>query len=132
MKRTNPNYSTTVVEEKSSEIVDYGTQAVLKLKRPRHTLDASKRLAFELSQYCTQQEILQILVDIDKEIPLESLEETEFLLRTLWERLYEMKDSVVRVKILSLLGRVAKYPGVNVHSVAEDLIKLLPLVGETS
>lgn len=125
MKRTNPDYSTTVVEEKPLETLDYGTQPVLKLKRSRQSLEASKRLAFELSQYSTQQEILQTLVDLEKELPLESLEVAEFVIRTLWERFYETKDAVVRVKVVSLLGSVAKFPGVNIHAIAEDLIKLL-------
>ena len=127
MKRTNPDYSTTVVEEKPLETLDYGSQSqpVLKLKRSRQALDASKRLAFELSQFSTQQEILQTLVDLEKELPLESLEVVEFVIRTLWERFYETEDPVVRVKVVSLLGSVARFPGVNVHAIAEELIKLL-------
>lgn len=131
MKRTNPDYSTTVVEEKPLETLDYGTQPVLKLKRSRQTLEASKRLAFELSQYSTQQEILQTLVDLEKELPLESLEVTEFVIRTLWERFYETTDVVVRVKVVSLLGSVARFPGVNIHAIAEELIKLLNTDGES-
>ena len=107
------------------ETLDYGTQPVLKLKRSRQSLEASKRLAFELSQYSTQQEILQTLVDLEKELPLESLEVAEFVIRTLWERFYETKDAVVRVKVVSLLGSVARFPGVNINAIAEDLIKLL-------
>ena len=127
MKRTNPDYSTTVVEEKSSETLDYGaqTQPVLKLKRSGQTVDASKRLAFELSQYSTQQEILQTLVDLEKELPVESLEVAEFVIRTLWERFYETLDTAVRVKVVSLLASVGRFPGLNVHAVIEDLINLL-------
>lgn len=127
MKRSNPDYSTTVVEEKPLETLDYGTQSqpVLKLKRGRQALDASKRLAFELSQFSTQQEILQTLVDLEKELPLESLEVVEFVIRSLWERFYETEDAAVRVKVISLLGSVARFPGVNVHAIAEELIKLL-------
>ncbi|KAJ7392806.1 Integrator complex subunit 4 [Desmophyllum pertusum] len=126
MKRANPDYSTTVVEEKPLETLDYGTQSqpVLKLKRSKQALDASKRLAFELSQYSTQQEILQTLVDLEKELPLESLED-------LWERFYETKDAIVRVKVVSLLGSVARFPGVNIHAIAEELIKLLNTDGES-
>ena len=133
MKRTNPDYSTTVVEEKPLETLDYGTQSqpVLKLKRSRQAVDASKRLAFELSQYSTQQEILQNLVDLEKELPLESLEVAEFVIRTLWERFYETKDVVVRVKVISLLGSVGRFPGVNIHAVVEDLVNLLNADGET-
>lgn len=133
MKRTNPDYSTTVVEEKSLETLDCGTQSqpVLKLKRSRQAVDASKRLAFELSQYSTQQEILQTLVDVEKELPLESLEVAEFVIRTLWERFYETVDAVVRVKVISLLGSVGRFPGVNVHAVVEDLINLLNADGES-
>ena len=130
MKRSNPDYSTTVVEEKLVETLEYGSQPVLKLKRSRQALEASKRLAFELSQYSTQQEILQTLVDLEKELPLESLEVVEFVIRTLWERFYETKDAVVRVKVVSLLGTVARFPGVNVHAIAEELIKLLNTDGE--
>lgn len=130
MKRSNPDYSTTVVEEKPVETLEYGSQPVLKLKRSRQALEASKRLAFELSQYSTQQEILQTLVDLEKELPLDSLEVVEFVIRTLWERFYETKDAVVRVKIVSLLGTVARFPGVNVHAIAEELIKLLNIDGE--
>ena len=127
MKRTNPDYSTTVVEEKSLETLDYGTQTqpVLKLKRSSQTVDASKRLAFELSQYSTQQEILQTLVDLEKELPVESLEVAEFVIRTLWERFYETLDTAVRVKVVSLLASVGSFPGLNVHAVIEDLINLL-------
>lgn len=127
MKRSNPDYSTTVVEEKPLETLDYGTQSqpVLKLKRGRQALDASKRLAFELSQFSTQQEILQTLVDLEKELPLESLEVVEFVIRSLWERFYETEDAAVGVKVISLLGSVARFPGVNVHAIAEELIKLL-------
>ena len=133
MKRANPDYSTTVVEEKPLETLDYGTQSqpVLKLKRSKQALDASKRLAFELSQYSTQQEILQTLVDLEKELPLESLEVVEFVIRTLWERFYETKDAIVRVKVVSLLGSVARFPGVNIHAIAEELIKLLNTDGES-
>lgn len=88
----------------------------------RHLVNLVKK---ELSQYSTQQEILQTLVDLEKELPLESLEVAEFVIRTLWERFYETKDAVVRVKVVSLLGSVAKFPGVNIHAIAEDLIKLL-------
>lgn len=127
MKRTKPDYSTTVVEEKSLETLDYGTQTqpVLKLKRSSQTVDASKRLAFELSQYSTQQEILQTLVDLEKELPVESLEVAEFVIRTLWERFYETLDTAVRVKVVSLLASVGSFPGLNVHAVIEDLINLL-------
>lgn len=33
--------------------------------------------------------------------------------------------TAVRVKVISLLGSVARFPGVNVHAIAEELIKLL-------
>ena len=133
MKRANPDYSTTVVEEKPRASLDYGPQSqpVLKLKRSRQAVDASKRLAFELSQYSTQQEILQTLVDLEKELPSESLEVAEFVIRTLWERFYETEDVVVRVKVISLLGSVGRFPGVNIHAVVEDLMNLLNADGET-
>lgn len=132
MKRTNPDYSTTVVEENSVETVDYGTQSqpVLKLKRSRQAVDASKRLAFELSQYSTQQEILQTLVDLEKELPLESLEVAEFVIRTLWERFYETVDTAVRVKVVSLIASVGSFQGVNIQALVDDLINLLNADGE--
>ncbi|PFX32501.1 integrator complex subunit 4-like [Stylophora pistillata] len=132
MKRSSPDYSTTVVEEKPVETLDYGTQnqPVLKLKRSRQALDASKRLAFELSQFSTQQEILQTLVDLEKELPLESLEVVEFAIRSLWERFYHTEDAAVRVKVISLLGSVTRFPGVNVQAIAEELIKLLNVKDE--
>ena len=132
MKRSSPDYSTSVVEEKTVETVDYGSQSqpVLKLKRSRQAIDASKRLAFELSQFSTQQEILQTLVDLEKELPLESLEVADFVIRTLWERFYETEDVVVRVKVISLLESVGTFPGVNVHAMVEDLISLLNTKGE--
>ena len=132
MKRANPDYSTTVVEEKSVETLDYGSQSkpVLKLKRSRQAVDASKRLAFELSEYSTQQEILQTLVDLEKELPLESPEVAEFVIRTLWERLYETTDTTVRVKVVSLLGSVGRSLGVNAHAIVDDLINLLNADGE--
>jgi len=132
MKRANPDYSTTVVEEKSVETLDYGSQSkpVLKLKRSRQAVDASKRLAFELSEYSTQQEILQTLVDLEKELPLESPEVAEFVIRTLWERLYETTDTTVRVKVVSLLGSVGRSLGVNAHAIVDDLISLLNADGE--
>ena len=132
MKRAKPDYSTTVVEEKSVETLDYGSQSkpVLKLKRSRQAVDASKRLAFELSEYSTQQEILQTLVDLEKELPLESPEVAEFVIRTLWERLYETTDTTVRVKVVSLLGSVGRSLGVNAHAIVDDLINLLNADGE--
>ena len=132
MKRSSPDYSTSVVEEKTVETVDYGSQSqpVLKLKRSRQAIDASKRLAFELSQFSTQQEILQTLVDLEKELPLESLEVADFVIRTLWERFYETEDVVVRVKVISLLESVGTFPGVNVHAMVEELISLLNTKGE--
>ncbi|XP_073255045.1 integrator complex subunit 4-like [Porites lutea] len=132
MKRSSPDYSTSVVEEKTVETVDYGSQSqpVLKLKRSRQAIDASKRLAFELSQFSTQQEILQTLVDLEKELPLESLEVADFVIRTLWERFYETEDVVVRVKVIYLLESVGTFPGVNVHAMVEDLISLLNTKGE--
>lgn len=127
MKRANPDCSTTVVEEISDETLDFGSQSqpVLKLKRIRETVDASKRLAFELSQYSTQQEILQTLVDLERELPLESSEVSEFVIRTLWDRFYETSDTVIKIKVISLLASVGRQPGVNFHSVIEDLIQLL-------
>ena len=127
MKRANPDCSTTVVEEISDETLDFGSQSqpVLKLKRIRETVDASKRLAFELSQYSTQQEILQTLVDLERELPLESSEVSEFVIRTLWDRFYETSDTVIKIKVISLLASVGSQPGVNFHSVIEDLIQLL-------
>ena len=132
MKRSSPDYSTSVVEERTVETVDYGSQSqpVLKLKRSRQAIDASKRLAFELSQFSTQQEILQTLVDLEKELPLESLEVADFVIRTLWERFYETEDVVVRVKVISLLESVGTFPGVNVHAMVEDLLSLLNTKGE--
>lgn len=126
MKRSSPDYSTTVVEEKPAETLDYGTQnqPVLKLKRSRQALDASKRLAFELSQFSTQQEILQTLVDLEKELPLESLEVVEFAIRSLWERFYHTEDAAVRVKVISLLGSVTRFPGVNVQAIAAVLLRI--------
>ena len=56
---------------------------------------------------------------------MESLEVVEFVIRSLWERFYETEDAAVRVKVISLLGSVARFPGVNVHAIAEELIKLL-------
>lgn len=127
MKRARPDYSTTVVEEKLEETLDFGSQSqpVLKLKRIRQTVDASKRLAFELSEYSTQQEILETLVDLERELPLESSEVSEFVIRTLWDRFYETSDTVVKIKVISLLMRVGSLPGVNLHAIVEDLIQLL-------
>ncbi|XP_067037062.1 integrator complex subunit 4-like [Acropora muricata] len=127
MKRAHPDYSTTIVEEKLEETLDFGSQSepVLKLKRIRQPVDASKRLAFELSEYSTQQEILETLVDLEKELPLESSEVSEFVIRTLWDRFYETSDSVVKIKVISLLMRVGSLPGVNLHALVEDLTQLL-------
>lgn len=127
MKRAKPDYSTTVVEEKLEETLDFGSQSqpVLKLKRIRQTVDASKRLAFELSEYSTQQEILETLVDLERELPLESSEVSEFVIRTLWDRFYETSDTVVKIKVISLLMRVGSLRGVNLHAIVEDLIQLL-------
>ena len=127
MKRAHPDYSTTIVEEKLEETLDFGSQSepVLKLKRIRQPVEASKRLAFELSEYSTQQEILETLVDLEKELPLESSEVSEFVIRTLWDRFYETSDSVVKIKVISLLMRVGSLPGVNLHALVEDLTQLL-------
>ena len=126
MKRVNEEFSTTVVEEQT----DYGVQSVqptLKLKKVKQaeSVNAIKRIAYELTEYATQQDVLKLLVELERELPLEQLEEVEFALRTLWERLYEEKAAIVRVKIISLLGTLAKFPGVNTMSVIEDFSKLL-------
>ena len=133
MKRNAASYSTTVVEEEKLEEDDNEAKsnATLKLKRPKQTLSASKRLAFELSQYSTQQEILTILVDIERELPLETLEEVEFAIQTLWERLYESEDVVVKAKIISLLGSLARFPGVNINPIVDSLLKILNSEGES-
>ena len=44
---------------------------------------------------------------------------------TLWDRFYETSDTVVKIKVISLLMRVGSLPGVNLHAIVEDLIQLL-------
>ena len=131
MKRSAETFSTTVVEERTLGEEDQGVQSQLslKLKRPKQTLSASRRFAFELSQYSTQQEIVRILVEVEKELPLDTLEEVEFAIQSLWEHLYESKDVVIKAKIVSLLEHLARFPGANAQSTVENLMKLLSSEG---
>ena len=130
MKRSNEEFSTTVVEERQEQS-EYGLQSSLQptlklsVKKAKQGLSAVKRLAYELTEYATQQDVLKVLVELERELPLQLHEEVEFALRTLWERLYEEKDTAVRAKIISLLGTLARFPGVNTVTVIEDFIKLL-------
>lgn len=116
--------STTLVEEQ----LDFGAQQqqpVLKLKRPKLFLSPARQLINELNEFTSSQDALRLLLEVERSLPLQEVEENELVLRTLWEHVHHCKDVSVKMKLISLLSNVARHPGTNTLSVVEEMIKLL-------
>lgn len=129
MKRAVEEVSTTVVEEQ----LDFGAQPqqqpTLKLKRPKQTISSARRLLNELDNFTSTQDILRPLLELERSLPLENVEENEAAIRSLWERVYECKDVVVKAKLISLIGDLARYPGANALAVVDEMMRILSTEG---
>lgn len=125
MKRAAEEVSTTVVEEQ----LDFGAQPqqqpVLKLKRSKIFLSPARTVINKLNEFTSTQDTLRLLLELERALPLEDLEENELVLRTLWEHVRDCKDVSVKAKMISLLTDLARHPGINTLPVIEEMINVL-------
>ncbi|XP_048588029.1 integrator complex subunit 4 isoform X2 [Nematostella vectensis] len=129
MKRSNEEFSTTVVEEQlDSGGLPQLPQPTLQLKRAKKLLTPARLLIDQiaLEQDTTPaQDLLRLVVNLERELPLESLDEVELAVRCLWDRVRDCENVVLRAKMVSLLGSLARQPGANAHSVMDEMIRSL-------
>ena len=106
-------------------------QHVLRLsKRTKQSaLSEARKLSKDLSESRTTKEVLGILLKFYKQLPLESVEETEFAAKVIIERANKDEDVDNRIKMFSILGKLLRYPGVNLKYIVEEAIRCISKEG---
>ncbi|XP_028400177.1 integrator complex subunit 4-like isoform X2 [Dendronephthya gigantea] len=94
-----------------------------RLKQP--TLSEARKLSKDLSDSRSTREVLSILLKFWKQLPLESVEETEFAAKVIVERANKEEDVANKVKLFSILGVLLRYPGVNLRYIVEEAIRCI-------
>ena len=99
-----------------------------RIKQP--TLSGARRLAKELSESRAPKDVLSTLLHFFKQLPLDSVDETEFAAKVIVERASKEEDGANRIKMFSILGTLLRYPGVNLKYIVEEVIRCISKEGE--
>jgi hypothetical protein len=114
----------------SSAESDSGQHTLRLSKRAKQTaLSEARKLSKDLGDSRTTKEVLSILLRFFKQLPLESVEETEFAAKVIVERANKEEDVANRVKLFSILGSLLRYPGVNLKYIVEEAIRCISKEG---
>lgn len=107
-------------------------QYVLRLSKRlnQSVLSGARRLSKELSDSRTPKDVLQTLLHFLKQLPLESVDDTEFAAKVIVERASKEEDVANRMKMFSILGILLRYPGVNLKYILEEVIRCINKEGE--
>lgn len=110
---------------------DSGQHTLRLSKRSKQTaLNEARRLSKDLSDSRTTKEVLKILLRFVKQLPLDSLEDTEFAAKIIVERANKEEDVANKVKLFSILSTLLRYPGVNWKYIVEEIIRCISKEGE--
>ena len=109
---------------------DSGQHTLRLSKRAKQpALSEARKLSKDLADSRTTKEVLSILLRFFKQLPLESVEETEFAAKVIVERANKEEDVANRVKLFSILGSLLRYPGVNLKYIVEEAIRCISKEG---
>ena len=112
---------------------DSGQHTLRLSKRSKQlALSEARKLSKDLADSRATKEVLSILLRFFKQLPLESVEETEFAAKVIVERANKEEDVANRVKLFSILGALLRYPGVNLKYIVEEAIRCIGKEGEFS
>ena len=122
---TSPSDGHTSVES------DSGQHTLRLSKRSKQSvLSDARKLSKDLSDSRTSKDALGILLRFFKQLPLESVEETEFAAKVIVERANKEEDVSIKIKLFSILGTLLRYPGVNLKYVVEEAIRCISKEGK--